>query len=208
MKHSCLTTRRFVMSCLPACLLAMSLPGALRAEEAEAGSIFNGKDLTGWKVPSPNPFWTVVDGVMTGTSDPAKKGNMLYTEKSYADCELEAEARWTGDIDSGFMLRKPEIQMQIGVSRSLKVDMTGCFYIGNYPEAGQAKERATLLKPGDWNHFKFRAKGDTFTIFINGTEAVTYQNPKYAGPGPIGLQIHGGVEMKIEFRNLKVKELK
>jgi hypothetical protein len=106
------------------------------------------------------------------------------------------------------MMRKPEIQMQIGISRSLKTDMTGCFYIGNYPEAGQAKERAKLLKPGDWNHFKFRAKGDTFTISINGTEAVSYQNPKYAGPGPIGLQIHAGVDMKIEFRNLKVKELK
>ena len=170
--------------------------------------IFNGKDLTGWQGAVPNPYWTVADGVLTGKSDVAKKGNMLYTQQSYGDCELEGEARWTGDIDSGFMLRKPEIQMQIVISRSLKTDMTGCFYIGTYPEAGQAKERAKLLKPGEWNHFKIRAQGDTFTIFINGTEAVTYQNAKYAESGPIGLQIHAGVDMKIDFRQLKVKQLK
>ena len=202
------TTRRFLLTCLPACLLGMALPGALRAEDGGAVSLFNGKDLTGWKVPSPNPFWTVVDGVLTGTNDAAKKGSMLWTESTHADCELEVEARWTGEIDSGIMLRKPEIQMQIGVSRSLKTDMTGCFYLGSYPEAGQAKERAKLLKPGDWNHFKIIAKGDTFKVFINGTEAVTYQNAKFAGPGPVGLQIHAGLDMKIGFRNLKVKDLK
>ena len=38
---------------------------------------------------------------------------------------VEAEVRWQGEIDSGFMVRKPEVQMQIGVSRSLKRDMTG-----------------------------------------------------------------------------------
>ncbi len=189
-------------------MVALTLAVAPRLSAQEAAPIFNGTDLTGWKVPAPNPFWTVVDGVLTGNNDPKKQGSMLFTEKSYGDCELEAEARWSGDIDSGFMLRKPEIQMQIGISRSLKTDMTGCFYLGSYPQAGQAKERAKLLKVGEWNQFKIRAKGDTFTVFINGTEAVSYQNAKFADPGPIGLQIHGGLAMKIEFRNLKVRELK
>jgi len=177
-----------------------------RAEAPVAVALFNGTDLTGWKVPAPNPFWRVEGGVITGTSDEAKKGNMLWTEKNYGDFELEAEAKWEGDIDSGFMMRSPELQVQLGVSRSLKVDMTGCFYLGKYPEAGQAKERAKLLKPGDWNQFKIRAKGDTFTVWINGTEAVRYQDAKFAQPGPIGLQIHPGVVMKVEFRNLKIKE--
>ena len=202
-----LLTARPILS-LTATLLFSAAVSEAGAEESPCILIFNGKDLTGWVAPTPNPFWTVVDGVLTGTNDPAKKGSMLKTEKSYGDCELDGEARWTGDIDSGFMMRKPEIQMQIGTSRSLKTDMTGCFYVGNYPEAGQAKDRARLLKTGDWNHFKLRAKGDTFTVFINGTEAVSYQNAKYAEAAPIGLQIHAGLDMKIEFRNLKVKELK
>ena len=198
---------RPILSLMASLLFSAAVPGA-SGDEAAGTPIFNGKDLSGWVAPAPNPFWTAKDGVLTGTNDPAKKGSMLKTEKSYGDCELEGEARWMGDIDSGFMMRKPEIQMQIGTSRSLQTDMTGCFYIGNYPEAGQARDRARLLKLGDWNHFKLVAKGDLFTVFINGTQAASYQNAKYAEAAPIGLQIHAGLDMKIEFRNLKVKELK
>lgn len=206
MKISSFFLRMVLAAGLAGCFAAGTDRGM--AEEPVAVSLFNGKDLTGWKAPEPNPFWTVKDGILTGENDPAKKGSMLKTEKSYGDCELECDVRWNGEIDSGLMLRNPEIQMQIGVSRSLKTDMTGCFYTGVYPEDGQAKERAKLLKAGDWNHFKFRAQGEVFTIWINGTEAVSYKNPKYAAPGPVGLQVHGGLVMKVEFKNLTVKELK
>ncbi len=187
-------------------LISLSTVSTLRAED-ELPAIFNGKDLTGWKAPSPNPFWKVVDGVLVGENDPAKKGSMLYTEQSFGDAVIEADVRWTGEIDSGFMLRKPEIQVQIGVSRSLKKDMTGSFYVGKYPEAGQAKEAAKLVKPGEWNHFKFQAKGDTFTVWINGEKASEFTDAKYAAPGPLGLQIHGGLAMKVEFRNIRAKAL-
>ena len=89
---------------------------------ASLPSIFNGRDLTGWKVPA-EPYWNVVDGVIVGQSDEAKKGSMLYTEKPYGDVIVEGEVRFTGEIDSGIMVRKPELQVQIGVSRSLKCDL-------------------------------------------------------------------------------------
>ena len=195
---------RFFRHLLPVVFLHGA--GMAAAVAQEAVPIFNGTDLSGWKIPPPN-FWTVADGVLTGTSDEAQTGCMLWTGKEYGDFELEAEAKWMGDIDSGFMLRKPELQLQIGISSSLKIDMTGCFYLGKYPEAGRAKDREKLLKPGGWNHFKIQAKGDIFTVWINGTEAVKYQDAKFAGPGPIGLQIHPKITMKVEFKNLKVKEL-
>ena len=44
--------------------MAASLTVTLEA--AESTPLFNGKDLTSWKVPDPNPFWTVVDGVLVG----------------------------------------------------------------------------------------------------------------------------------------------
>lgn len=169
--------------------------------------IFNGKDLTGWQGPSPNPYWKVVDGVLVGENDAEKKGSMLYTSQAYDDVIIEAEVRWQGEIDSGFMIRKPEIQLQIGVSRSLKKDMTGSFYLGGYPEAGQAKDAAKLLKIGDWNRLRLQAKGNTFTVWINGTKASEYTDAKFAGPAPLGLQIHGGLEMKIEFRNIQAAVL-
>ncbi len=197
----------------PLALAAMlGLNVAVRAGD-DAGplpAIFNGKDFTGWRVPAPNPFWQVVDGVIVGENDEAKKGSLLWTERSYGDFVLECEARWSGEIDSGIMLRQPELQLQMGISRSLKRDLTGSFYTGGaekYPAAGQAKNLAQHFKPGTWNHYRLEARGDTFTVWLNGVQISKYTNGKYAGPAPIGLQIHPGLAMKVEFRNLRAKAL-
>ena len=199
--------RRLLLIAAAALLTAVS---PLLSAADELPSIFNGKDLTGWKAPEPNPFWKVSDGVLVGENDEAMKGNVLYTDAAFGDFVFEAEARWSGEIDSGFMLRKPELQMQIGISRSLKKDMTCSFYTGGaekYPEAGQAKELAKFLKSGDWNAFRLMAKGDTCTVWLNGQKVSEYVSPKYAGAAPIGLQIHPGLKMKVEFRNIRAKAL-
>lgn len=177
---------------------------------AELKPIFNGKDLAGWKAPDPNPFWGVQDGVLVGTNDEKQKGNVLYTEKTYKDFVLETEVRWSGEIDSGIMLRAPELQLQFGVSRSLKKDMTCCFYTGGqerYPEAGQAKGLEKNFRNDQWNKVRLEAKGDRFTVWLNGEKVTEYVNPKYNGAGPIGLQVHPGLEMKVEFRNIRLAEL-
>jgi hypothetical protein len=168
--------------------------------------IFNGLDFSGWTLPE-QPYWKVVDGVIVGQSDEQKKGSMLYTEKSYCDVIVEGEVRFTGEIDSGFMLRKPEVQVQIGVSRSLKRDMTCSFYTGTYPEEARAPKAADLLKPGEWNRIRVEAKGDRFTVWLNGVQVSQYTDAKYAEPGPIGLQIHANVVMKVEFRDVRAKVL-
>jgi hypothetical protein len=190
--------------------LALFAPVIVRADEGDLKSIFNGKDLSGWQVPDPNPFWHVEDGVLVGENDASRKGHVLYTKNAYKDFILELEARWTGEIDSGIMLRRPELQLQIGISRSLKKDMTCSFYTNGrekYPEAGQAKELEKFLKPGDWNKIRLQAKGDTFDVWLNGEKVVQYKDPRFPEPYAIGLQIHPGLKMKIEFRNIRLKDL-
>ena len=181
------------------------------AAEPKFEPLFNGKDLTGFKAADSKDFWRVEGGVLIGENDAAKKGNYLWTEKEYGDFVLEFDVRWKGvgprGVDTGVEMRKPNIQLQLGVSGSLKVDMSGSFYVGKagYPEAGQAREAKTLMKPeGEWNHFRLQAKGDTFTCWINGQKASEYTDPKFSGPAPLGLQIHPGVEMKVEYREVKI----
>ncbi|MBP9900337.1 MAG: DUF1080 domain-containing protein [Verrucomicrobiota bacterium] len=193
-----------------AAVLALNYHARAAGDADNLPPIFNGQDFTGWKVPAPNPFWKVVGGIIVGENDEAKKGSMLWTERSYGDFVIECEARWSGEIDSGIMVRKPELQMQMGVSRSLKRDLTGSFYTGGtekYPETGQAKNLEKHFKPGDWNLYRLEARGDTFTVWLNGVQVSKYTNAKYAGPAPIGLQIHPGLAMKVEFRNLRAKAL-
>jgi hypothetical protein len=180
------------------------------AEQSNLQPLFNGKDLSGWRVPDPNPFWRVENGVLMGENDEKRKGHVLFTEKDFKDFIIETEVRWSGEIDSGIMLRKPELQLQLGVSRSLKKDMSCSFYTGGkegYPQAGQAHDVDKLWKADDWNKVRMVAKGDTFTVWLNGQQVCEYTNPKYKDPAPIGLQIHPGLVMKVEYRNLKIKEL-
>ena len=183
------------------------------AADIKLESAFNGKDLAGWQNSQNNEFWKAVDGVLVGENNAAKKGNMLYTEKSYQDAVIECEVRFSGEIDSGIMMRKDEkgkkdMQMQIGVSRSLKKDMTCAFYVGKYPEAGWAPKVATLWKNNEWNKIRFQAKGDTYTVWLNGEQVSNYVDAGYPKAAPIGLQIHPGVVMKVEYRNISVGEIK
>lgn len=182
-------------------LRAMMAAGE-RADAPAVAEIFNGRDFTGWKLPA-EPYWRVEDGAIVGESDEAKKGSMLYTEKTYGDVDFEAEFRFHGEVDSGVMMRKPEAQVQIGISRSLKRDMTGSFYVGKYPEEAQAKRAGELLKPGEWNRLRIVARGDTFTVWLNGEQVSTYTSPAHREPAPIGLQVHRDLRMKVEFRNVK-----
>lgn len=196
------------------CLCLATALGAFAAEP-KFTPLFNGKDLTHFKAEESKAFWRVENGILIGENDAAQKGNMLWTQKEYRDFILEFDVRWTSTstrgVDTGVEMRKPRIQLQLGVSGSLKVDMTGSFYTGGkpaYPEAGQAKDAKKLMKPeGQWNRIRIQAKGDTFTCWINGTKASEYTDPKFSGAAPLGLQIHGKVEMKCEYRNMRIAEL-
>jgi len=202
------------------CLLAVLflVAAVARAEEKPADvklePLFNGKDLSGFKVPAPNVWWKVVDRVLVGESDGVsadqKKGNVMYTEKSYTDFALESDVRFADGIDSGFIYGgKPELQVQIGVSRSLKVDMTGSiYYKGKYPPEARAKGVDKLLKLNEWNTIRMEVKGKITKVWLNGQHVLTFDCPEATTGGPVGLQIHPGVKMKVEFRNLKIAELK
>lgn len=205
--------RRFLPFALSLVLVSCTVAAESGAPKPLPASmaIFNGKDLAGWKAPEPNPFWRVEDGVLVGENDPVLKGSMLWTEKSYGDFVMEFECRWSGEIDSGVMFRTPNLQLQIGISRSQKRDLTGSFYVGGkdpYPEAGQTKNLEKLLKPGDWNKFRLEARGTSYTVWLNGEKTVTFTDAKYAAPGPLGLQVHPNLKMKVEYRNVRVAELK
>lgn len=183
----------------------MVFASSLSAEAAPV-SLFNGKDLTSWKVPKDNKWWSVSDGNLVGENDPKKKGSILWTEKAYTDFVFETEFRYEGRIDSGVFLRKNKEQIQIGISGSLKVDMTCSPYIAGkgYPVKAEVAE---ILKVGEWNTLKIEAKGATYTVWLQGKKVMTYTSDSAAENGPIGLQVHPGKAMKIEFRKMQVTEL-
>ena len=97
------------VACMAVVPHRFTLAAAERADAPTRAEIFNGRDFTGWKLPA-EPYWRVENGTIVGESDDAMKGSMLYTEKTYGDVDFEAEFRFQGDVDSGVMMRKPEVQ--------------------------------------------------------------------------------------------------
>ncbi|MCW1883506.1 DUF1080 domain-containing protein [Luteolibacter flavescens] len=173
----------------------------------EPEKLFSSGNLDGWKTQGAS-YWSIADGVLTGESDDKKQNSVLWSEKTYKDFTVELEFRYSGDIDSGIFLRHENEQIQIGVSRSLKRDMTGSPYIGSkrgYPqEASGVKE---VLKEGEWNRMKVVTKGNTYTVMLNGKQVIEYVSDTAKESGPIGFQVHPGVKMKIEFRDVTVTPL-
>lgn len=177
----------------------------LQADES-GKSIFNGKDLSGWKAPEGNIWWLAEDGILKVRSGPDQKGSVLWTEEEFSDFDVTLDFKFgEGTIDSGVHL-KSEDQIQIGISGSLKRDMTASPYIPGkgYPvEAEGVKE---LLKMDDWNTLKIEVRGSTYTSYLNGEKVMTYTSESGKEKGPIGLQLHAKRNMSIDFRNIRVAE--
>jgi hypothetical protein len=170
--------------------------------------IFNGKNLDGWKAPEGNVWWTANKGTLAAKSDPDQKGSILWTEKAYSDFIILMDFKFgEGTVDSGIFIRSEKDQIQIGESGSLKRDMTCSPYIPGKGYPVEAKNIKELLKMDDWNTIKVKADGTVYTMWLNGEEVLTYDSDTAIEKGPIGLQLHPGRNMEIEFKNILFAEL-
>lgn len=78
-------------------------------------------------------------------------------------------------------------------------------------KTGDSKEIQASIKATDWNDYVIIAKGGHLQHFINGhaTVDVLDKTPgKSVAEGVLALQVHAGPPMTVQFRNLRIKELK
>ena len=172
--------------------------------------IFNGKDLSGWLVPDGNDeagWYKAVEGVLKIQSGSKKKGSILWSKKKYRNFVVEFEFRMgEGRVDSGMHVRTKD-QIQIGISGSLNRDMTCSPYIPGKGYPVEAKNIKKLLRPKDWNTMRIQAIGKEYTVWLQGEKVMTYKSDSAIDEGPIGIQLHGGRVMGIDYRKLKLAEL-
>lgn len=219
---------------LPALLvLALVLPASGNPDDGFV-SIFNGKDLTGWD--GKPGWWSVEDGVITAESTlekPCTKHNYLIWRGGVpADFELEFDYRIVGG-NSGVQFRSAEIAdwdmrgYQADIEAGQK--WTGALFEHQRGGIALRGEKAIIAADGsrevtpfadaaalqkivraeDWNQYRVVARGPEIELFINGVKtahAVDRQTGQAAARGKIGLQMHPGPPMKVQFRNLRLKE--
>jgi hypothetical protein len=76
---------------------------------------------------------------------------------------------------------------------------------------GDSKEIGKAVKKGEWNEYRIVAKGYEFTQYINGvktTELVDNDEKSRRADGLLALQLHAGPPMKVQFRNIRLKQVK
>ena len=195
------------MKKLLAFFLLLMVIVSTQAQDPKLKKIFNGKNLKGWVVPDNNVWWTANDGVLFVKSTAEKKGSILWTESKYENFIIQADfLMGDGTVDSGIFLRSEHDQIQIGISGSLKRDLTASPYIPKkgYPVEAKVKD---ILKLKDWNTMKVKVVGSTYTVWLNGNEVMTYTSENMPASGPVGFQLHPGNEMSCSFRNIRLAAL-
>jgi hypothetical protein len=189
--------------------LFLATAAALNAE-SKLKPIFSGKDLAGWQVPKGNDeagWYSAVDGVLKIKNGPNKKGSILWSKKKFRNFVMEFDFRFgEGTVDSGVHVRNQD-QIQIGISGSLKRDMTCSPYIPGKGYPVEAKNIKKLLKPKAWNTMKIQAVGKQYTVWLQGEKVMTYKSDSAIEEGPVGIQLHGNRVMAIDYRKIKLAEL-
>ena len=80
-----------------------------------------------------------------------------------------------------------------------KIEVTG--------EVGKSEEIQAAIRPGDWNEYVVIAKGGHLQHFINGRQTVDVTDETAAGAksGLIGIQLHTGPPMMVQFKDIVLK---
>ena len=175
-------------------------------------SLFNGKDLSGWKVYGTEK-WYVENGELICESGPDKKYGYLATEKPYKNFELSMEFKQEANGNSGVFFRSTIEGTKIS-GWQVEVAPPNHDTGGIYESYGRGwlvqipDEKENILKPDTWNKLKIRVVGDQVTTWLNGKQMVDLKDEKIgAANGSIALQIHDGGGIKVRWRNLIIEEL-
>ncbi len=193
-------------------IAARSLPDAGPAPLKKPVKLFNGKDLSGWKVQGTEK-WYVDNGELVCESGPDKAYGYLATEKFYKDFDLSLQFKQESNGNSGVFFRStfegtkvsgwqvevaPPNHDSGGVYESY-----GRGWIKQIPDAEEG-----YLKMGEWNTMRIKVVGGHVQTWLNGHAMVDFEDEKIAaGNGSIALQIHDGGGIKVRWRKLLLAEL-
>ena len=175
--------------------------------------LFNGQDFQGWdKVGDAN--WRVEEGAMV-----ADRGNgFLVTKAAFGDFHLRTELWVDTSTNSGIFIR---------VTDPVAITSTNAYEVNLWDERPDPKfgtgaiVDVAAVDPmpkagGRWSVFEIMAKGDSFSVILNGQKTVDGARDARHATGRIALQHGAGVKdaggvandrgvvrfRKVEFRPL------
>ena len=169
--------------------------------------LFDGKTLHGWEAratfaaPSTGD-WSVADGTLKcGGASPG----WIATTQTFRDFRLQLQFRGAATVNSGVFLRSEKEGAPHVTGYELQIwDMQPAGYLTG-SLVGSVKASPTKIKPDAWNQFDITARGDHFTVLLNGRKLLDAHDRQHA-EGVIGLQCQA--KQNIAFRHIRIQPLR
>jgi SAM-dependent methyltransferase len=182
-----------------------------RAPASAGGtSLFDGYTLNGWHAIG-GGRWGVKHGVIIGTStsDIAAHG-LLVSDETYSDFVATFEYRVL-EGDSGFYFRAEESGDAVGVG-GFQIEIDDIEPGGLYETGGRGwvikrtpEEARVWHKSLEWNSVKLVARGTQVEVYVNDHPTAVLDDPDGRREGHFALQLHGGQDMHVQYRNIEVQ---
>ena len=211
---------------LAAALAALSARGG---EDDGWEELFNGRDLSGWRVVGGEAKFSVEDGCIVGTGVPSNIGinTFVATEREFSDFDLRVEFLCESG-NSGVQFRSADRECEYAPRRKVfgyQAEITsgggatGRIYDEErrgyrhgviWLDANTPKERAALAAEsfvkGGWNEMRVRCEGPRLRTWLNGNLVADVLDDVDA-KGFVALQVHVQRPPKAgeEFKPMRVR---
>jgi uncharacterized protein (TIGR03067 family) len=169
--------------------------------------LFNGKDLTGWKMlPEQAGEWIVENGNLIGRGRPSS----LFTERGdYRNFHIRLEAKFSLGADSGLFFRAPfkPLQSLLPYEAQMLGKRDLSFNTGSLWGFPGGEVTQLLVKPDEWFTQEIIARDNHIIIRVNGQTTVDLTEPQRRFVrGHLGLQ-HLEPSGTVQFRKIEIQEL-
>ena len=181
-------------------------PDLSKVKYAAPITLFNGKDLTGWRLINPDSDngWSFQDGVLINRVEKGKHFGNLRTDAEFEDFNLKLEVRTQENSNSGIYLRGIyEIQVAESFGKPLDPHNMGALYSRITPLVAAEKPI------GEWQTMDITLVDRHVTVILNGKTIIDNQptlgctggalTSDEFHPRPLFLQ---GDHTNVDYRNI------
>ncbi len=172
--------------------------------------LFDGKTLAGWST-LPGGKWQAKDGLILGTSEKSDgRHGQLVSDRKVKDFTVRLKFK-SVQGNSGLYFRVDKVDGSVGV-HGFQAEIDPANDIGGLYETGgrawvvkpTAEQVKKYFKPGQWNEMTVSAYGRHITVEVNGTKSAELKNDPGRTEGHLALQLHGGQDMHVEFKDIEI----
>jgi len=224
-----------VCRCLVAAALllpAVRQQKPMTADGVQGGfvSLFNGRDLTGWKIVGSPEAFRVEDGAIVAGGTPASHAfyDGVVHDHAFRNFELMADVMTRKGSNGGiYVLTQYEadpanvrasgrfpskgFEIQVNNSHTDRIRTGSIYHVQDVVDASPAKD-------DEWFTEDITVKGETITVKVNGTQVAQWTQPadwnggvegpgrRITGPGTIALQAHDP-NSTVYYKNIRIKPL-